>query len=303
MKNSLHTGLFSLVAFALFATACNKQQDIPAIHVQSAAAGRLAITTLPIPDHIVIVIEENHSFSQIFGSVSAPYINSLAKDSSATRFTKSFALTHPSQPNYLDLFSGSDQGVKDDNKPLNAPFTTANLGSQLIAAGRSYKTYSEDLPKTGFNGTTSGAYARKHNPAVNWMGKGSNQIPAGTNQPLTAFPTKFAKLPTVSIVVPNENNDMHNGAISAGDTWLQTHLDDYIQWAKTHNSLFILTFDEDDFIHNNRILTVFCGSMVNKGKDTTRINHYNILRTIEDMYGLPYAGKATNVLPITTCWK
>lgn len=155
----------------------------------------------------------------------------------------------------------------------------------------------------GYNGDSYGAYVRKHNPAANWMGTGTNQIPTSTNQPFTAFPTDYTKLPTVSIVVPNENDDMHDGSISTGDSWLKSHLDGYIQWAKTHNSLFILTFDEDNGNYGNHVVTIFTGAMVKKGQYSIKINHYNVLRTIEDMYGLPYAGNAANVTTIKRCWK
>lgn len=79
---------------------------------------------VPRPDHVVIVIEENHSYSEIIGSPAAPYINSLAAQGAL--FTQSYAITHPSQPNYLDLFSGFNQGVTNDSCPHY--FTTDNLG-------------------------------------------------------------------------------------------------------------------------------------------------------------------------------
>src|SRR5437660_12829449 len=92
------------------------------------------------PDHVVLVIEENHGYSEIIGSSQAPYINSLA--SQGALMTNSFALTHPSEPNYLDLFSGSNQGVTDDSCPVG-PFSTPNLGRGLINAGRTFGGYSE----------------------------------------------------------------------------------------------------------------------------------------------------------------
>src|SRR5471032_1596861 len=70
---------------------------------------------VPTPDHVVIVIEENHSQTEIIGSASAPYINALAAQ--GANFTQSFAITNPSQPNYLALFSGSTQGITDDSTP------------------------------------------------------------------------------------------------------------------------------------------------------------------------------------------
>jgi len=96
---------------------------------------------------------------------------------------------------------------------------------------------------------------------------------------------------------------MHDGTISMGDSWLKNNLDKYIQWAKTHNSLFVLTFDEDDKKDNNHIVTIFCGSMVKGSPYSGIINHYNILRTIENMYGLPYSGNAANATTITGWWR
>ena len=259
------------------------------------------------PDHIVIVIEENHTYTQIAGSKAAPYINSLLQDSTTAIFTQSYALTHPSQPNYLMFFSGSDQGVKDDNFPAVNPFNTPNLGALLIKAGFTFTGYSEDLPSAGYNGIRSSYYARKHNPWVNWQGSINYPIPPVSNQPMTAFPRDYNTLPTVSIVVPNLNNDMHNGTdpatITAADTWLKNHLDGYIQWSKTHNSLFILTYDEDNSASGNRILTFFDGAMVKKGKYAQKNSHYNFLRMLEDMYSLPYSGASAKVKPIDYCWR
>ena len=249
---------------------------------------------LPKPDHIVIVIEENHSYNDIIGNSSAPYINGLAGDSFGASFTQSYGITHPSQPNYLYLFSGDNQGVTDDNKPSGLPFTTSNLGAELLQKGYTFIGYSEDLPSVGSDVTSSGKYERKHNPWVNWQDASTNGIPSSLNVPLTDFPTDYSTLPTVSFVIPNQNNDMHDGSISTGDTWLQNNLDGYIQWAKTHNSLFILTFDEDDKSSNNQIPTVFVGQMVKSGNNSIKINHINVLRTIEDMYGLSHAASSAD---------
>jgi len=103
-------------------------------------------------------------------------------------------------------------------------------------------------------------------------------------------------------VIPNLNDDMHDGTIQQGDTWLQQHLDTYVQWAVTHNSLFILTFDEDDGSQGNRIATMFVGQMVVPGQYSELIYHFNLLRTLEDMYDLPYAGVSGNYQPVTDVW-
>ena len=260
-----------------------------------------APVTIPRPDHVVVVMMENHSYAEIIGNSAAPFINSLATGSTSASFTQSFGLTHPSQPNYIMLFSGANQGVTTDNAPT-FPFTTVNLGAQLVSKGFTFTGYSEDLPSVGYTGTSSGNYVRRHAPWVYWQSASSNGLATTTNQPFTAFPTNYASLPTLSFVIPNLQHDIHDGTIAQGDTWVKTNLSAYVTWAATHNSLLILTFDEDDSSEGNQITTLFVGPMVKKGQYANTINHYNILRTLEDMYGLTYAGNAASATPITNCW-
>jgi acid phosphatase len=295
------SALFFAGLFIVFG--CHNQICVVTGDVKRQAGEKSSNIAKPNPDHIVILILENHEYFQVFGSPEAPYINALAKDSMSSLFTRSYIIEHPSQPNYLNLFSGSNQGVDDDYHPRKEPFNTPNLGRQLIDAGKSFATYSEDLPAIGFNGEMHRAYVRKHNPSANWMGEGKNQIPQNTNLPFSEFPSDYAKLPTVSFVVPNQVNDMHDASVGVGDAWVKKNLDGYIQWAKTHNSLFILTFDEDDYGGSGHILTIFTGAMVKGGINKMTINHFNVLRTIEWMYGLPYAGRAAKVKTIDNCWK
>ena len=263
---------------------------------QSASTARAQ--TLPRPDHIVLMMEENHAFSEIIGSSSAPYINSLAKQGAL--FTNSHGVTHPSEPNYLALFSGSTQGISNDSCPHT--FAGPDLGGELIKAGLSFSGYSESMPSVGFTGcfapTSSQLYARKHNPWVNFT-----DVPSNDNQPFTNFPTDFTTLPSISIVVPNQQDDMHSGSIQQGDTWLKNHIDSYVQWAKTHNSLLIVTWDEDDGSASNQIPTFFVGPMVKAGQYSESINHYNVLRTLEAIYGLPFANNSANVTTISDIWQ
>ena len=282
------------IAMALAAGVC-------ALSATSTLGG--SASPLPRPDHIVMVIEEKHSYSQIIDSPDAPYINRLAAQSAV--FTQSFGVTHPSQLNYLALFSGSTQGITDNSCPHT--FTTPNLGHALLAAGLTFAGYSEDLPSVGSLICSVGLYARKHNPWVNWQDSVDNGLPSTANAPMTSFPTDYTKLPTMSVIVPNQVNDMHNGEdpdrIQTGDRWLREHLDAYVQWAQEHNSLLIVTWDEDKKKENNRIVTLFVGPMVQAGRYDQRITHDNVLRTIEDLYGLSHAGASADAAPITKIWK
>jgi hypothetical protein len=252
-----------------------------------------AATAVPRYDHVVIVMDENESQSEVIGSSAAPYINSLA--AGGANFTNSDAITHPSEPNYLALFSGSTQGVTADTCPVS--FGADNLGNQLRTAGLSFTGYAEDLPSVGSEVCTSGEYARKHVPWTDFT-----DLPASVNQPFTSFPSNFANLPTVSWVTPNLCDDIHDCSVATGDAWLQANMGAYATWAKTHNSLLIFTFDEDDGSVPNHIATIFYGAGITPGNYGEAINHYSVLRTLEAMYGLPYLANAATANTITDVW-
>jgi hypothetical protein len=306
----------------------------------------------PAFDHVVIVIEENHSFGDIIGNTSAaPNINALAAaganivndpNDPQGNISGSHAVRHPSQPNYLEFYSGSSQGTVEDGHPGSPPevfsspppFTTPNLGAALRNAGFSFATYSQTLPSVGFDGDSNGEYMRKHNPVTNWMNDTNptaNQYPSTLNQPFTTFqdimnsPGGFANLPKVCYVVPDQTYDMHDGTIQQGDDWLKTNIiDTYLPWAMTHNSLLIVTWDEDGTnTPTNQIPTIFAGAKVKPGNYTetnlnannphvgsptdpgiqtptgTAMNHYNVLSTVEDIYGLTHIGGSANRRPVS----
>jgi hypothetical protein len=260
----------------------------------SGSTSLAATAAVPRPDHIVIVIDENHSESGVVGKSAAPYIRSLAAKGAS--FTHSFGVTHPSMPNYLALFSGSTPGRTHEGCPQT--WNKPNLATALAAHGLRFVGYSEGLPRSGYTGCGTGQYTREHSPWVDFT-----NVPAADNQPLTAFPSDYSKLPSVSFVIPNQRDDMHTGSVSQGDKWLQTHLGGYITWARTHNSVFVLTFDEDDYSAKNRIATIITGQHVIAGNYSETINHYNILRTIESAYRLAPVGKTATATPILKIWR
>jgi hypothetical protein len=232
-------------------------------------------------------MEENHAYNEIIGSSSAPYINSLAAQGAL--MTNSFAIEHPSEPNYLDIFSGSNQGITSDGVDNPGSLSTPNLGQEMLAKGLTWGAYIEDYP---------GGYDHDHAP---WDLFNNNSTP-GVEHDFSTFPTDFTQLPKFSVVTPNLQDDMHDGTIQQGDTWLQNNINAYAQWAKANNSLLIVTWDEDDGSQNNQVATLFVGQMVQPGQYNEQINHFNVLRTIEDMYGLSYVGQSANVSPITDIW-
>ncbi len=266
-------------------------------------------------------MEENRTPGQIIGDLAnAPYITSLA--TGGVQMASMFAIEHPSQPNYLQLFSGSNQDVVDDNLPPNFsttptstyPFGTPNLGAELIAAGFTFAGFSEELESAGatdwadydpHSATHPGIYyRRKHNPWANWVAKvfpiPANQLSNTVNRAFTQFPSDFNLLPTVSFVIPSQLHDMHDGSRKQGDDWLRDNLGAYADWAKTNNSLLIIAWDEDDYNEDNQIPTIFHGANLRNGTVASGTwTLHNLLRTLEEMYATPtHAGSAAQVRPI-----
>ncbi len=273
-------------------------------------------TTAQLPKyaHVVFVLEENFAYSEIIGSSSAPTLTALSKTYYTASFTQAFAITHPSEPNYLDLFSGSNQGVTTDESgpDANAPFNDCNLGSSLIQKGYTFIGYSEGQPSVGWIAGDVGNYYTKHCPWINWIGYNTNKdtIPEKSDQPFTSFPDSnhFSTLPTVSWVIPNSIDDMHDGSaptsIQNGDSWFKTHIMPLVRWAVKNNTLVITIWDEDDLAHSNNIPCLFSGPNIIGGSySTPKFNHYDVLKTIEDMYSLsPLCGSSSSGTDLTGFW-
>ena len=180
---------------------------------------------VPRPRHTVIVMMENHSYGQIIGNPQARYINYLARHGAL--FTRSFAITHPSQPNYLALFSGGTHGVTSDSLPghLHRP----QPGPDLLAAHSGFAGYAEDLPGAGSLVCSGGEYARKHVPWTDFT-----NVPRSASLPFARFPAGTSPgCPTVSFVIPNLCDDMHDCGVATGDAWLRRHIGGYARWAMT----------------------------------------------------------------------
>lgn len=273
---------------------------------------------LPVYDHVVIVIEENKDYEEVIGNQAAPFINQVLKAEGAN-LTQMYGEEHHSQGNYFWLFSGSNQNTCCADVVPKAPINARNLGEQLIAKSLSFKGYAEDLPEIGSTVEFRRPYARKHVPWISFANVPNGKtIADSSNLRFSDFPSDYSTLPTIAIVVPNLLNDMHDpswpSSVARGDAWLRQHIAPYYQWAKTHNSLLIVTFDESSeggsgltdpaatrSEHRNRIVTLLAGARIKAGDypEGRGLTHVNLLRTIEAMYGLqksgeqqPYASRA-----------
>ena len=314
---------FGLLLVALIACTPEPPAAAPAPALQLAGPAPPWPAFLPRYDHVLIVVEENKDFEQVVGNPAAPYLNRLAAEGAL--LTRIFGEEHNSEGNYFWLFSGDNHGVGFSDKVPAVKFTDGNLGAALIAKGLTFKGYSESLPAIGseIDETPPGChypclYGRKHVPWISFANVPNGPTPdTSSNLRFADFPADYARLPTVAFVIPDQENDMHNGkpqdSVPAGDRWLAQNLNRYYQWAKTHNSLLIITFDENDNfavnyrgltdpaviqdgsqarrVAQNRIATILAGAHVKPGyREAAPFTHVNLLRTLEAMYSLPRSG-------------
>jgi phosphatidylinositol-3-phosphatase len=247
--------------------------------IGNATATQVYKAATPAFSHVVVLILENRSFNQISGNDKAPFLNRLA--GCGALMTNSHGVAHPSQPNYLALFSGSTHHVMDDYKhTLDGP----NLATALAHAHKSFAGFVEKNSP------------RKHKP---WESFANARE---TEREMDQFRAAFSKLPAVSFVIPDNGHDMHDGSVEQADTWIEAQIAPYARWAARTNSLLVVTFDEASLLFGNHIFTLFYGAHVKPGRYPDRIDHYDVLRTLIDIARLTPFGKAAKRQPITSVW-
>lgn len=280
-------------AWWYFRSGSTRVVSLPAV---ALARGSLVVGHLPkTPRVVVVVVEENKDLDDVISESDAPFINALAKQGAL--FTRSYGAAHPSQPNYFALFAGQTNSNGDGCPARDIALDAPNLDVELVAAHRTFRAYEEDLPSAGFTGCVAGQYARKHAPWTHFT-----NVPRTDAVPFSALPF-YDALPDVAFVVPNQLDDMHSASVQRGDDWLREHIGPLIAWAKTHDGLVILTWDESSAPVTNHIPTIFIGPMVKPGRYDEQVTHYRVLRTIEDLFNLRHAGNAAKASPIVDIWR
>jgi phospholipase C len=284
-------GIFALVTLIglLFA-----QVPWTASAIASVPAPPAAVSPYAGIDHVVVIMMENHSYGAIVNNPAAPYLNSLIRTYGlATNYT---GIAHPSEPNYVALFSGSTQGVTDDGVHN---FGGRNLADQLEAKGKTWRVVAEDVPLGCYAGATyyggpdgAGWYARKHEPAIMFTDISHNASRCAHITDLRHFSLTAANF---QLVVPNMCHDMHDCSVATGDAFLKRFVSPITTNPNFAHTLVVITFDEgtDSLGGGGRIATVLVGPMVKTGvRSATAHNHYSLLRTIENVWSLGCLGKS-----------
>ena len=293
MKRSLTEAIPTAIA-ALFAVACGTATVLPPSQTRPAPQVHLASGR---PAHIAVVVMENSEYGEVIGRDAAPYINRLARTYGLA--TGSYAITHPSLPNYLALTGGSTFGISSDCTDCSVP--GSGLGGQLQTRRISWKAYMEGLPRPCFTGAGADYYAKKHDPFVYYRALVRNPPACQRVVPLSALYGDEARhtLPTFIWITPDLCHDMHDCDLRTGDRFLAGLLPALLR-SLGPNGLLFLTWDEGTsdngccrLARGGHIVTVAAGPGARRGaRPPTPVDHYSLLQTTEDLLDLPRLGGA-----------
>ena len=253
--------------------------------------------------HIVTIVFENKEFGIVIGNSQMPYFNQLA--SAHTLLTQHYAVTHPSLPNYLAMISGDTFGL--DFTCDKCLYDATTLVDLVETSGRTWKTYQEDMPTACYERTDHGLYAMKHNPFMYFESIRLDPVRCARSVvPYTQLYADIAsaELPSYIFITPNLCHDAHDCGLPEADQWLQS-LMLVLQPALDATGvpyLIILTWDEGQGDHTccglpekagGRIATVLISPQARtEFKDDTPYTHYSLLKTIAELWRLPYLGHA-----------
>lgn len=250
-----------------------------AIHANATSTGKYF-------DRAIFVIFENTNYSD---AIRQPFFKQLADQ--GAHFSHFFALTHPSQGNYIALTSGSLNGVVGDGSVnLNAN----NVVDLLEARGLTWKVYVEDYPGNCFTGSLNGGYARRHNPFISYMNIQNNPARCANIVNALEYDKDAARgaLPNYVFYIPNTRNDGHDTGVAYADRWYANKFSRYLSDAHfMKDTILISTFDESGHGHTNQVYTSIVGPAVHAGIISKSVNIYSLLALIEENWNLGNLGK------------
>jgi hypothetical protein len=269
------------------------------------AAGTSA-RSRPVPRfaHVIVVVLENKERRQVVGSSSAPTFNALARRYAV--LSDYHGVAHPSLPNYLALVSGSTHGIRSDCTACTVG--GPSLADSFARSHISWKTYAEGLPSAGYTGDGPSPYAKKHVPFVYFRRVLAHPAWLDRIVPFSqlAADLRARRLPAFSLVVPNLCHDTHDCPLRSGDRWLAQRIEPLLGSAQLAHSVVFVVFDEgeSDEGGGGSVAALALGPAVLPHTSYGRaVDHYGLLRTIEDAWSVPPLGKSRAARPITGIWR
>lgn len=242
---------------------------------------------VPAAKKILVVVLENEDYDT---TLKQSFLGDLVKRGAL--LTNYGALTHPSQPNYIGLVSGSTEGVPGNS---SVTLSRSHIGALIEQKGKSWKSYVEGYPGGCNKKSKIGRYVRKHSPFISFKDVQKNPERCARIVNSSELDKDFQKgqLPDFSFYVPDLDNDGHDTGIEFADRYMAKRFQPFLDDKRfTDEVLFVVTFDEGRYFSSNQVYTILVGPKVKPGiTSKTRYTHYSLLRTIEEALGLGSLGR------------
>jgi hypothetical protein len=247
----------------------------------------------------VIVLENSAAES----TLRQPYLKSLLRR--GAYLNNFFAITHPSQPNYIAMTSGDAYGITG-NKPVD--LDVKHIGDLLEARNKTWRQYASGFPGNCFVGEARLRYARKHVPFLSYTNVQRDPLRCANIVDASQLDRDIeaGTLANYSLYIPDIDDDGHHTSVGYADNWLRKTFDSKFKDSRfMKDMLVVITFDEDDGAHGNHVYTLLLGDSVRAGaRADSRYDFYSLLRTIEDAFELGTLGRQdAKAAPITGIWK
>lgn len=266
---------------------------------------------VPKSNHVVVVLEENHSYSSVVGSTAMPYFNSLASQNVLA--TQYYANTHPSIGNYLELTAGQ---IITNNDGYSTTITADNIVRHMLTSAKTWKSYAQSLPSVGYTGGDVYPYIRHHNPLSYFSDVVNSSVQRLNLVPFTQFAADLNnnQLPNFSFIAPDQHNNAHDcpagmstcsdaQKLAAADAFLKANIAPLLSNPTfQQDGILIILFDEGfstDTAHGGgHVAALMLGPNVKKGyKSIALYQHQNLLRTVMDALGMTtYPGAAATAV-------
>ena len=278
------------------------------IFLQQVSAQDKTQEASPTAAHVILIVEENHSFSAVYPN-GMPWLSALGDAYGIA--TNYYSDEAGSMLDYLWLSSGSgEQAFGCGGWGCKNIITDDNIFRQLDNQGLSWKLYADSLPYVGYMGVQSGEYVKRHNPAPWYSGVANHRSKQNNMVPFTQFAKDLAahKLPSYSLIVPNLLHDAHDGTLAMADDWLKQYIPPVLvspYFKPGGSGVMFITFDNGDGDHQGQVFTAVIGPNVIRGiKVGKEFRHENTLRTMMELLSFThFPGNAATAAPMNEFFK
>jgi phosphatidylinositol-3-phosphatase len=291
MNGNMRRWMAGLALGCLLSGACAPPSNPRPADSRNPTDGPSELDPPPRGEHLFVIVFENKDYDEIIGGSAAPYINQLATEYGLA--TNYYGVSHPSLPNYLAMVGGSTFGITETC--TDCFVQEPHLGDQVEAKGLSWRAYLESMPEPCYQEAETDLYAKKHNPFLYFEGLASDPARCAEHiVPLDQLQQDLAanQARNLSFIVPDLCHGMHDCDVATGDAWLQTFLPTILSSSDYQaGGVVFITFDEGG--EDNHIPMIVVSPRVSPGAQSdSYYDHYSLLRTVEDLLGLPYLGQA-----------